>query len=200
MYLETDGRLARREIVKRILKDRDDQPVITGLSIASYDSVAARDAEHPLNFNMHGALGGAPMLGLGLAIARPDKRALVLMGDFDAVMGMRAMATIGTQMPTNLAIAVFDNAICSETGGQTSPTAGQTGIDLAGVARAAKWPVARTVVTEDEVEQAVDDLYGSEGPVFINFKVSGINPGSMKKTRDGALMKLRFRKALLGEA
>ena len=198
MYLETDGKLARREIVRRILKDRDDQPVITGLSIASYDSVAARDADHPLIFNMHGALGGAPMLGLGFALAQPEKRSLVLMGDFDAVMGMRAMATIATQMPSNLSIAVFDNAICSETGGQVSPTAGQTGIDLAGVAQAAKWPVARTVVAEDEVEQAVDDLYNAEGPVFINFKVSEINPGSVKKTRDGTLMKNRFRKALLG--
>jgi len=200
MYLETDGKLARRAIVKRILKDRDDQPVITGLSIASYDSVAARNAEHPLNFNLHGALGGAPMVGLGFALAQPQKRALVLMGDFDAIMGMRAIATIGTQRPKNLAVAVFDNAISSETGGQISPTAGGTGFDLAGVARGAKWPVSRTVSAEGEVEKAGDDLYTNEGPVFINFKVSEINPGPVKKTRDGTLMKLRFRKFLLGES
>lgn len=198
MYTEKDGKLARREIVKRILAGRDKQPLITGLSIAAYDSVAARGADHPLTFNMHGALGGAPLMGLGFALAQPKERALVLMGDFDALMGMRGLVTIATQMPKNLAIAVFDNGICSETGGQVSPTAGQTGVDLAGVAQAAKWPVARTVTSEDEVEQAVDDLYNAEGPVFINFKVSDINPGPLKKSRDGAWMKLRFRKALLG--
>lgn len=198
MIVERDGKLARREVVKRILEGRDDQPVITGLSIATYDSVAARDADHPLVFNMHGALGGAPMLGLGFALAQPERRSLTLMGDFDAVMGMRALVTIATQMPKNLSIAVFDNGICSETGGQVSPTAGQTGVELSEVAKAAKWPIAYTVSGESQLEQAVDDLFNADGPVFVNFKVSGINPGPVPKSRDGAWMKLRFRKALLG--
>jgi thiamine pyrophosphate-dependent acetolactate synthase large subunit-like protein len=198
MITEKDGKLARREIVKRLLAGHDDVPVITGLSIASYDSVAARGPDFPLTFNMHGALGGAPMMGLGFALAQPAKRSLVLMGDFDAIVGLRALATIATQMPKNLAIAVFDNSICSETGGQATATAGNSGVDLARMAAAAGWPVARSVADASEVDQAIDDLLHAEGPVYVCFKVSDINPGAVKKTRDGAWMKLRFRKALLG--
>ena len=198
MLIEKDGRLARREIVKKLLDGQDHIPVITGLSIASYNSVAARGADFPLTFNMHGALGGAPMMGLGFALAQPEKRTLVLMGDFDAIVGMRALATIATQRPKNLAIAVFDNAICSETGGQATATAGNSGVDLAAMAAAAGWPVTRSVAEAGEVDQAIEDLLHAEGPIYVCFKVSDINPGAVKKTRDGAWMKLRFRKALLG--
>ena len=194
---ETDGALARRPLVKKILEGHDDLPVITGLSVASYDSVAARGADHPLTFNLHGALGGAPMVGLGLALAQPTKRILVLMGDFDFIMGMRALASIRTNAPKNLAIAVFDNGISGETGGQA--TASHWGVNFASMAIAANWPVVRSVSTVNEVEPAIEDLHSKDGPVFVNFKVSPIHPGPLKKTRDGAWMKLRFRQALLGE-
>ena len=64
---------------------------------------------------------------------------------------------------------------------------------------AAGWPIGRTVSEESEVDLAIDDIHNAEGPVFINFKVSRIHPGPLKKTRDGVLMKLRFRQALIGE-
>jgi thiamine pyrophosphate-dependent acetolactate synthase large subunit-like protein len=197
MLIESDGALARRPLVAKILDGHDDLPVITGLSVASYDSVAARDAEFPLTFNLHGALGGAPMVGLGLALAQPEKRILVLMGDFDFVMGMRCLSSIRTIAPKNISIAVFDNGISAETGGQ--PTATQDGVDFAAMARAANWPVVHGVSEESEVDQAIEDLHTAPGPVFVNFKVSPIHPGPVKKTRDGVLMKLRFRQALLGE-
>src|SRR5215813_9893840 len=98
------GELDRRAIVKRLLAGRDELPVITGLSSAAYDSVAARDAEHPLNFNMHGALGGAIMMGVGLALAQPSRRVLVLIGDGDVLAGFGSLATLAISGARNLGV------------------------------------------------------------------------------------------------
>ena len=189
--------LDRRKIVKQLLAGRDDMPVVTGLSSAAYDSVAARSATHPLNFNLHGALGGATMVGLGLALAQPSKRVIVLMGDGDVLCGLGALATLAISGAHNLGLAIFDNAIYGETGDQLTATA--KGVELGSIASACGMPVSRTVDREEDVEAAVNDLLNAAGPVVINFKVSPVHPGHLPKTRDGVLMKLRFRQALIGE-
>jgi thiamine pyrophosphate-dependent acetolactate synthase large subunit-like protein len=188
--------LDRRQIVMQLLQGRDEMPVVTGLSSASYDSVAARSATHPLIFNLHGALGGAAMVGLGLALAQPDKRIMVLMGDGDVLCGLGSLATLAISGARNLSLAIFDNAIYGETGDQLTATS--QGVDLAAVAAACGMPVARTVDKASEVDAAIADLLEASGPVLINFKVSPTHPGHLAKTRDGVLMKLRFRQALLG--
>ncbi|MBB5216997.1 thiamine pyrophosphate-dependent enzyme [Parapusillimonas granuli] len=189
--------LNRREIVKQLLKGRDDMPVVTGLSSASYDSVAARGADHPLNFNLHGALGGAAMVGLGLALAQPEKRVMVLMGDGDVLCGLGSLATYAISGATNLSLAIFDNGIYGETGNQLTATA--KCVELGDIAAGCGMPVARTVDKEDQVDAAVHDLLNAKGPVVINFKVSPAHPGHLAKTRDGVWMKLRFRNAFLGQ-
>ena len=188
--------LDRRQIVMQLLQGRDEMPVVTGLSSASYDSVAARSATHPLIFNLHGALGGAAMVGLGLALAQPDKRIMVLMGDGDVLCGLGSLATLAISGARNLSLAIFDNAIYGETGDQLTATS--QGVDLAAVAAACGMPVARTVDKASEVDAAIADLLEASGPVLSNFKVSPTHPGHLAKTRDGVLMKLRFRQALLG--
>ena len=188
--------LDRRQIVMQLLQGRDEMPVVTGLSSASYDSVAARSATHPLIFNLHGALGGAAMVGLGLALAQPDKRIMVLMGDGDVLCGLGSLATLAISGARNLSLAIFDNAIYGETGDQLTATS--QGVDLAAVAAACGMPVARTVDKASEVDAAIADLLEASGTVLINFKVSPTHPGHLAKTRDGVLMKLRFRQALLG--
>jgi thiamine pyrophosphate-dependent acetolactate synthase large subunit-like protein len=190
--------LDRRQIVKQLLAGRDDMPVVTGLSSASYDSVAARDADHPLNFNLHGALGGALMVGLGVALAQPAKRVIVLMGDGDVLCGMGSLATLAISGARNLGLAIFDNAIYGETGDQLTATA--QGVELGDIAASCGMPIARTVDAPAQVDAAIRDLLEAEGPVVINFKVSPAHPGHLAKTRDGVLMKLRFRQALVGRA
>jgi len=189
--------LDRRSIVRQLLEGRDDMPVITGLSSASYDSVAARSATHPLNFNLHGALGGAAMVGLGVALAQPDKRVIVLMGDGDVLCGLGSLATLAISGARNLGLAIFDNAIYGETGDQWTATA--QGVELGDVARSCGMPVALTVDQPEAVDAAIRDLLNAAGPVVINFKVSPKHPCHLAKTRDGVLMKLRFRQALVGE-
>src|SRR6202140_2691618 len=99
--------LGRRETVARVLADRGDLLVVSGLGAPTYDVAAAGD--HPLNFYLWGAMGGAAMIGLGLALARPRARVAVITGDGEMLMGLGSLATIGVKQPPNLAILVVDN-------------------------------------------------------------------------------------------
>ncbi len=127
--------LDRREFVKQLLCDRGDLLVVPGLGSATYDVAAAGD--HPLNFYLWGAMGGTAMIGLGLALARPDRRVVAIPGDGDMLMGIGSLATIGVKQPANLAIVVLDNARYGETGMQPSATA--QGIDLVAMALACRF-------------------------------------------------------------
>ena len=138
--------LERREFVRQLLIDRGDLLVVSGLGSATYDVAAAGD--HPLNFYLWGAMGGTAMIGLGLALARPDRRVAVLTGDGDMLMGIGSLATIGVKQPKNLAIVVLDNAHYGETGMQ--PSATQSGIDLVAMALACRFKQARAVSRIDE--------------------------------------------------
>src|SRR5487761_1253603 len=132
--------LDRREFVRRLLLDRGELLVVSGLGSATYDVAAAGD--HALNFYLWGAMGGTAMVGLGLALARPQRRVAVLTGDGDMLMGIGSLATIGVKQPTNLAIVVLDNGHYGETGMQSSATA--LGADLAATALACRFKHAQT--------------------------------------------------------
>ena len=127
------GALDRRAVVSRLLADRGDLLVVTGLGSASYDVMAAGD--HDGNYYHWAAMGSAAMVGLGLATALTDRPVLVLTGDGEMLMGFGALATIALRKPPNLTIAVLDNGHFGETGMQESH-AGR-GIDLDRVARPA---------------------------------------------------------------
>src|SRR5258708_22679631 len=124
--------LDRREFVRELLVDRQDLLVASGIGSPTYDVAACGD--HPLNFYLWGAMGGAAMIGLGLALAQPSLRVLVLTGDGEALMGLGSLATIGVKQPVNLVIVVLDNQHYGETGMQPSHT--RAGIDLVAVAKA----------------------------------------------------------------
>ena len=90
-------------------------------------------------------MGGAAMIGLGLALAKPSVKVAVITGDGEMLMGMGSLATIGVQRPANLAVIVFDNQHYGETGMQASHTDG--GVDLVGVARACG--IKQTLAVQD---------------------------------------------------
>jgi len=113
--------LDRRAVVKRLLFDRGDLLVVAGLGAPAWDVAAAGD--HPLDFPLWGAMGGAAMVGLGLALAQPSRKVLVITGDGEMLMGLGSLATIGAQHPRNLRIIVLDNERYGETGQQHTHTA-----------------------------------------------------------------------------
>src|ERR1700690_551078 len=140
--------LDRRAAVKILIEERGDLLVVCGLGSPTYDVAAAGD--HARNFYLWGAMGGAVMIGLGLALAQPKLPVVVITGDGEMLMGMGSLATVGLQQPANLSIVVLDNEVYGETGGQASHTAGN--VDLIGVARACGISDARSISTMAEVE------------------------------------------------
>jgi thiamine pyrophosphate-dependent acetolactate synthase large subunit-like protein len=186
--------LRRREVAKALLADRRDMLVVAGLGSTAWDVTAAGD--HPLNFPLWGAMGGAAAIGLGLALAQPDRRVLVISGDGDILMGLGSLATIAVQQPANLAIVVFDNERYGETGMQPTHTA--HAVDLAAMAHAAGIPVTGTVHDQAALERALPAIRAAPGPVFFDVKVRAEPLPFVLPPKDGAYLKDRFRTALLG--
>jgi thiamine pyrophosphate-dependent acetolactate synthase large subunit-like protein len=187
-----DYPLRRRDVVATLLADRGDLLVIAGLGAPAWDVAAAGD--HDLTFPFWGAMGGAAMAGLGLALARPERRVLVITGDGEMLMGLGALATIAVQAPANLAVAVLDNERYGETGMQATHTA--SGVDLAAMAAAAGWPVTGTVRDAAALDAAATMLRGETGPVFQAIKVRAEEQPLVLPPRDGVALVARFRAAL----
>jgi len=187
--------LHRREVVKALLKDRSGLLVVAGLGSSAWDCAAAGD--HPLTFPLWGAMGSACMIGLGLALAQPKRRVLVITGDGEMLMGLGSLATIGAQRPGNLAIVVLDNERYGETGMQETHTA--HGTELGAVARACGFSEARIVRAVAGIRAMRSGVYRGRGPLFYQVKVKQEFPPLVLPPRDGGYLKNRFREALLGK-
>jgi len=185
--------LERRSVVSALLAGRKDAIVVGGLGASTYDIAAAGD--HDRNFYLWGAMGGAVMIGLGVALAQPKLPVVVITGDGEMLMGMGSLATVGLQRPGNFSIVVLDNEVYGETGGQASHTAGTA--DLVGVAKACGISDARALSTMDEIEgfaAVVQDL--STGPRFVSIKIDSANLERVLASRDGGFIVTRIRGAL----
>jgi len=192
-----DYPLRRREVVAAMLADRGDMLVVAGLGAPVWDCTAVED--HPLNFPLWGAMGGAAVMGLGLAMAQPGRRVLVITGDGEMLMGLGAMSTIGAQRPDNLAIVVCDNERYGETGMQLTHTAG--GVDLPAMALATGFASAAGISSDNEFKAALPAIRGARGPAFWSIKIRAENnPIGAMPPKDGVTLKDRFRSALLGQA
>ena len=186
--------LRRREVVEKIVRAKTDLLIIAGLGSTAWDITSAGDRD--LNFPLWGAMGGAIVMGLGLALAQPRRRVLVITGDGETLMGLGSLATVALQAPGNLSICTFDNERYGETGMQPTHTAGAT--DLAGVARACGIPVVGGIHTAAELDAALPDILETAGPVFHVIKVRAEKLGFVLPPKDGVHLKNRFRRALLG--
>jgi len=184
--------IERRDFVRRLLRERGDLLVVSGLGSATYDVAAAGD--HALNFYLWGAMGGTAMIGLGLALARPERRVAVVTGDGDMLMGIGSLATIGVKQPRNLAIVVLDNQSYGETGMQPSHT--HAGIDLVAMARACRFREARAVSRLEEADDIRALLHVGEGPVFVSARIAPEETPRVLPLRDGHAIKQRFMTAL----
>jgi len=192
--MQAAAKLERRDVVARMLADRGDLLVVSGLGSTTYDCAAVGD--HPLNFYLWGAMGSAATVGLGLALAQPKRRVLVVTGDGEMLMGLGALATIAVKRPGNLAIAVIDNEHYGETGMQRTHTG--AGVDLAGIARTSGFLETTTVRAQNELEGGVTILRGAPGPALVVLKVSCARDRLVLPPWDGSFLKSRFRQALLG--
>jgi thiamine pyrophosphate-dependent acetolactate synthase large subunit-like protein len=185
--------LDRREVVSTLLADRKDALVVAGLGASTYDLAAAGD--NPRNLYLWGAMGGAVMMGLGLALAQPGLPVVVVTGDGEMLMGMGSLATVGVQKPKNLSILVLDNEAYGETGGQASHTSASA--DLVGVARACGIPDSKSISTLSEIQSFAKAMQDpSSGPRFANVKIDAANLERVLSNRDGTFIMNRLRGAL----
>src|SRR5436305_2535831 len=140
-------------------------------------------------------MGGAVMIGLGIALAQPKLPVVVITGDGEMLMGIGSLATVGLQKPKNLAIVVLDNEVYGETGGQASHTAGN--VDLVGVARACGIEDSRTLATMAEIESFAHDMHDlGAGPRFASVKIDSANLERVLSSRDGTYTVNRLRGSL----
>ena len=188
--------LDRREALPELLGRHEDFLIVAGLSGASRD-IAALTRNGPHAYIMLGAMGGACMIGLGLALARPDRRVLVVTGDGELLMNVSALATIAVMNPPNLAIVCVDNGHYGETGYQKSHTS--LGTDLAMIAGGAGIKLIRTIEQEADIAAGASLIREANATVFVLLRVKPTEPAADQRVLDPALGRLRFRAALLGE-
>ncbi|QOZ24655.1 thiamine pyrophosphate-dependent enzyme [Bradyrhizobium sp. CCBAU 51753] len=185
--------LDRRAVVAELLKERGGAIAVGGLGASTYDIAAAGD--HDRNFYLWGGMGGAVMIGLGLALAQPALPVVVITGDGEMLMGMGGLATVGLQQPKNLSIIVLDNEAYGETGGQASHTGGSA--DLVGVAKACGIRDSKAIMTMAEVEAFASSLQDvTAGPRFASAKIDAANLERVLSSRDGTYIVNRIRGSL----
>lgn len=188
--------LNRRDALREILRERGNLIVVAGLGSPAYDVAASGD--EPLDFPLWGGMGGAAMVGLGLALAQPERHVLVVTGDGEMLMGLGSLATIAAQRPRNLRIVVMDNEQFGETGQQRTHTA--MGADLARVASGCGIEQVRTLRDASELQALRREIHSLEDILFAVVKIA---PGQLMRVlppRDGAYLTHRMREALLGRA
>jgi thiamine pyrophosphate-dependent acetolactate synthase large subunit-like protein len=188
--------LHRRDVVNELLRARGDLLVIAGLGAPNWDISAAGD--HPNNFPLWGAMGAASMIGLGLAMAQPKRKVLVITGDGEMLMSIGSLATIAVEAPPNLTIAVLDNERFGETGMQKTHTS--AGVDLAAMALAAGIRTSRIVRTAAEVTAIRDLAHQGTGPVFAQIKIDPEALVFVMPPADGGILTTRFRQSVLGDS
>lgn len=191
------GELDRREAVPKLVGDPNDFLIIAGLAGTAKDT--AHLCEPRANyFACAGIMGGATAMGLGLALAQPERRVLVLTGDGELLMNVGSLATVGIMQPPNLSIVCVDNGHYGETGYQKSHT--MLGVDLATIASGSGIREVRTVTREDDIPDAAAFIRRPDGPSFVLLKVKPTDPPTVRRSLDAAQAKYRFRQALLGTA
>jgi sulfopyruvate decarboxylase subunit beta len=139
-------------------------------------------------FYLQHAMGLASSMGLGIALARPDRQVIVFDGDGSVLMNLGGLTTLARYRPPNLLHVVFDNESLLSVGG--FPTATSTGSDLAAIAAAAGVPKTATVKTVDEFVRTFDEALVAKRLTTIVAKVEAVGPS--KYVTDLSLLENRY--------
>jgi sulfopyruvate decarboxylase subunit beta len=166
-----------------IVRDRRrDQIVVTTMGSARE---WPRLSQHPLDFHyIPSAMGHAPMLALGLALAQPAREVIVFNGDGCMLMSLGCLVTIVASGAKNLTLILLENGVYEVTGGQGTAAA-QAHVDFASLARAAGFASVASFTKLDDWRAQVDATLAMPGPRFVLLKVARVadyeltSPGPM---------------------
>jgi phosphonopyruvate decarboxylase len=186
--------LDRIEAVPALIGRHEDFLIVAGLAGTARD-VAALTGDGAHTYSMAGAMGGACMMGLGLALARPDRRVLVVTGDGELLMNLGSLASIAVLNPPNLSILCVDNGHYGETGYQKSHTS--LGVDLERIAAGCGIKRSLTVEREPDIAAGARLIREGNGTAFVLLRVKPTEPPAYKRDFDLARCRVRFRTACL---
>ena len=185
----------RGKAVPMLVGNHEDFLIVSGLAGTSKD-MASLTGDAANLFTMAGAMGAASAMGLGLALAQPDRRVLVITGDGELLMNVGTLATIAVLNPSNLSIVCVDNGHYGETGYQKSHTS--RGVDLEQMALGAGIKMTCTIEREEDLAEGSRLLRETNGTPFVLLRVSIEQPPAVKRLMEPAAARSRFRTALLG--
>ena len=182
----------RLEATRYLVQQLSDEPVIASCGNPKYDLFGAA-GEREANFYMWNSMGMASSIGLGLAMARPDKKVIVLDGDGAILMNLNSLTTAASKSPSNLVHIIWDNEQYQITGGQPTHTCGKA--DLESIARGAGYHKVSTVNTMAAFKEALSQILSEPGPWFLVAKTDSAGaPGRPPKSP--VYIKNQFMKAL----
>jgi len=182
----------RMECLKILRRHVTDQIVVATYSSAN-DWIQLSD--RPLDYYAFGAMGLASSHALGIALARPDKRVIVLDGDGSLLMNLGTLVTIGEVAPPNLYHFVCENGTYEANGGHPIP--GRGNVDFAGFARSAGYRAVHAFSDLKNFEQQVGALLAEPGPLFVDLKIVSSGPQERDYSRiHGPHVRKAFRDAL----
>tara|TARA_Y100000766_G_scaffold276823_1_gene281434 strand:+ start:498 stop:1091 length:594 start_codon:yes stop_codon:yes gene_type:complete len=188
-------KLNRRSVISELLKERENSLIVNGLGGTCWDVASLGDND--LNFYVWGGMGNACMIGLGLALSQPDKKVIVITGDGEMLMGIGSLATIALKQPKNLSIVVFDNELYGETGNQKTHTAYCT--NLSKIAIGSGIINSSIILTQEDLLSLSSEIHQIKNLSFSVIKINQDQEEIVLPIREGAFIKSRFRRALLGE-
>ena len=188
-------KLNRRLVISELLKERENSLIVNGLGGTCWDVASLGDND--LNFYVWGGMGNACMIGLGLALSQPDKKVIVITGDGEMLMGIGSLATIALKQPKNLSIVVFDNELYGETGNQKTHTAYNT--NLSKIAIGSGIINSSIILTQEDLSSLSSEIHEIKNLSFSVIKINQDQEEIVLPIREGAFIKSRFRRALLGE-
>jgi len=178
--------MKRADALAAIYPHLEDAVVVTIMGAVAAEMQAI--GHRPNFFYLQHAMGLASSMGLGIALARPEKRVIVFDGDGSVLMNLGGLTTLARYRPRNLVHVVFDNESLLSVGG--FPTATSTGSDLAAIAAGAGVPRTATVRTLDEFTHAFEDALAAGDLTTIVAKVEAVGPSAF--VTDLALLENRF--------
>jgi thiamine pyrophosphate-dependent acetolactate synthase large subunit-like protein len=167
-----------------------DQPIIGGVGNSTFDLVPF---DRPRNFYMWNSMGMASSIGLGLAIARPDLRVVILDGDGSILMNLGSLATERACHVNNLVHVIWDNGGWEITGGQ--PAGSPFGVDLEAVARGCGFLNTATVASLDAFQAVFEQAMRDDQAWAIVGKVEG-GDSPYRPIKNCIALRDRFRSAL----
>ena len=153
----------RLQATRYLVQQLTDEPIIASLGNPKFDLFTAQD--RPQNFYMWNSMGMASSMGLGLAIARPDVKVIILDGDGALLMNLNSLPTAAARAPVNLIHVIWDNRQFELTGGQPTHTAFHT--DLGALARGAGFDQVENVETQEAFEHVFARALQAPGPWII---------------------------------